>query len=169
MFRMALLTLLSCFYTCLTWSQACPPGIPSEGNPECLPPDNPDSPYYQGATQQQSSSQPQAVWADRWGAIAMADTGQAGTAEGQESKSQAEHAALNLCNARGGQNCEVRLTYHNQCAAVAQKEGGGETSFVGSPTLQKAQQLAMDQCNNRSGNGACKIVYSTCSMAQRIR
>jgi len=64
----------------------------------------------------------------------------------------------------GAKGCEINLTFHNQCAAAAL--GGGKLITAGSPTQEAAEKLAMGQCNK---SGACKIVYSKCSYAERIR
>jgi hypothetical protein len=162
------LALIGCIYAPLAWSQ-CAPGVPSAGNPGCIPPNQSNSPYYQGGADQQQAPQqapqPQAVWADRWGAIAMdRKTGQAGTVEGQASKSKAEETALSYCSRSGGQNCEVILSFHNQCAAVVL--GGGGWGYSGGPTPEVAQEVAIGRC----GHGdACKVVYSKCSYAERIQ
>ncbi|WP_425493790.1 DUF4189 domain-containing protein [Dyella silvatica] len=160
--------LLGCLYAPLAWSQ-CAPGVPSAGNPGCIPPDQSNSPYYQGGSAQQQAPQTapqvQAVWADRWGAIAVDyKTGQAGTIEGQTSKSKADQTALSDCAKNGSPNCEVILSFHNQCAAIAW--GAGKMGYSGGPTTDVAEQKAIDRC----GQGdACKIVYSKCSFAERVR
>jgi hypothetical protein len=46
----------------------------------------------------------------------------AGTVVGQASKSQPEEAALSNCTGSEGKNCEITLTYYNQCAVVAVDE-----------------------------------------------
>lgn len=158
------IVLLACLYTPIAWSQ-CSTGVDTGGG-GCVPPDAPGMPGYQGnANQQQQAPQPQAVWADRWGAIAVDNnTGQAGTIEGQESESKANQIALAYCRQNGSKNCQIILSFHNQCAAVAL--GGGGAGHAGSPTQQAAEQIAITEC----GHGdACKIVYSKCSYAERIR
>lgn len=103
----------------------CAPGIPEARNPECLPPDDSNSPYYQGNRNQPRNQpqQPKAVWADRWDAIAEDfHASRVGTVVGQTSKSLAEEAAMSSSAGNGGQHCEITLTYYNQCAAVAVDE-----------------------------------------------
>jgi hypothetical protein len=162
----ALLLLTCLFHVPQAWAQ-CAPGIPEAGNPECLPPDDTNSPYYQGDRNQQPAQpqQPRAVWADRWGAIVVDyKTGQAGTTVGQKSKQEANQIAMNSCSRNGSANCELVLSFHNQCAAVSM--GGGGFGYAGSPTKEKADALAINQC----GHGeACKIVYSDCSPPVQVR
>jgi len=82
----------------LAWSQ-CAPGIPSAGNPGCIPPNQPNSPYYQGDdAETQAQTQPAAVWADRWDAIAIdSDVGQAGVIANIPSKNEAMDIAVKTC------------------------------------------------------------------------
>jgi len=82
----------------LAWSQ-CAPGIPSAGNPGCIPPNQPNSPYYQGDdAETQAQTQPAAVWTDRWDAIAIdSDVGQAGVIANIPSKNEAMDIAVKTC------------------------------------------------------------------------
>lgn len=149
-------------------SAQCAAGIPSAGNPECLPPDDVNSPYYQGDGSQQpvQPQQPQAVWATRWGAVALdSATGAEGHTVGQISKSEAERKVLATCAEHGGENCRVLVSYYNQCAAVAQVQGGGKTTSARAPTSKKAEQMALANC----GQATCKIVYSACSPPVRVQ
>jgi hypothetical protein len=165
MIAIALITLL---YMPLAWSQCA--GMNLGGG--CVPPPcAPGSPLFcnqqQTQGQRQTAPQPKAVWADRWGAIAVDEnTGKAGTVEGQPSKSSANSVALEECAKNGGMSCSILLTFHNQCAAVAQHPGEGELSASGNPTKEGAEQDAIARCPE--GN-ACKIVYSKCSFAERVR
>ena len=157
---------LICFYA--TFAQAqCAPGVPSASNPGCIPQDRPGSPYFHGNPDQlwkQTDQQPY-KWADRWGAIATdAKTGDAGTVEGLPTKSAAEEEALARCGSTGAADCQIRLTFHNQCAAAAL--GDGFLGLAGAPSKDQAKQRAIANCGN---SGACKIVYSACSLPQRIQ
>ena len=149
-------------------SAQCAPGIPSAGNPECLPPDDANSPYYQGNGTQQPAppQQLRAIWATRWGAIAYdSATGAEGHIVGKINKSEAEQAVLSQCAEHGGNKCKVLVSYYNQCAAVAQVPGGGRITSARAPTAKKAEHMALDNC----GQGTCKIVYSACSPAVRVQ
>lgn len=146
----------------LAWSQ-CAPGIPSAGNPSCIPPNAPGSPYYQQGGQQ--APQPKVQWADRWGAIAIdSETGNAGTVTAYPSKSAAENAALNDCAKNGAKNCTLRKVYYNQCAAVAWGTGYNTTASAGSKEDAEANALA--SCKTAVSD--CKIVYSDCSYPERM-
>lgn len=85
----------------------CGAGIPSGGNPNCLPPDV----LYknQGISQPQITApaqQPIIIrqkWADRWGAMVLDDVNPVtGFSTGAESKSEALRLAKQDCLSRGG-------------------------------------------------------------------
>ena len=146
----------------------CAPGIPGAGNPECLPPDDANSPYYQGDRNRQPAEpqQPRAVWADRWGAIVIdGNTGQDGLVTDYPSKSKAVKAAMNACIANGGQQCKVEHVYANSCAAIA----WGDTYFGTSSDIAEAQAQAnaMQVCTAHTTG--CKIAYSACSLPVRVQ
>ncbi|WP_448098340.1 DUF4189 domain-containing protein [Luteibacter yeojuensis] len=107
-------------------SAQCAPGIPSAGNPGCVPTNQPNSPYYQESGPTQPPAQA-AVWADRWGAIAIDDnSGKGGTVSSAASKSNAESEAMQRCVDNGGIQCKLMITYRNQCVAASQKLTGGQ-------------------------------------------
>jgi hypothetical protein len=164
---LVLCALMSCLYASLAWSQ-CAPGVPSAGNPGCIPPNQQNSPYYQGsAVQQQPATQPKAVWADRWGAIVIdSQTGRGkGTAIGYASRESAIDAAMSECTSQGAPSCKLALSFHNQCAAVA---WGSTYHFTaGDPIQSEAESDALQHCNEATSN--CKIVYSACSLAERVK
>jgi hypothetical protein len=144
----------------------CAPGIPSAGNPGCIPPDQANSPYYQEQAPA-SSVQPKVEWEDRWGAVVLdSNNGRAGTIEGKPSKSTAVASAMELCAQNGGTNCELQFTFYNQCAAIAQGIGGGKLKWSTSPDKAEADARALQRCG---GKDACQIVYSQCSMPTRVR
>ncbi|WP_394372390.1 DUF4189 domain-containing protein [Ralstonia wenshanensis] len=141
----------------------CAPGIPSAGNPGCIPPDQQSSPYYQRGQQPVS---PPPVWADRWGAVVVDEqTGQAGLVTGRASRQDAIDAARHDCEKFGSSRCKLQLAYYNQCVAI----GWGQNRFSTSsaPTLQEAEADAMKGCNGITTG--CKIAYSACSLAERVR
>ncbi|MBB3227111.1 hypothetical protein FHW69_001712 [Luteibacter sp. Sphag1AF] len=155
-----ILIALVAMYAPVAWSQ-CAPGIPSAGNPGCIPPDQGNSPYYQDA----APSAPQPVWADRWGAVAVdLGTGQSGATSDQGSESQAKNEALSTCERNGGTKCEIVLWYFNQCAAIAEKPEGGGFSNAHADTVERAEQLALQACG-----GSCKVIYTKCSLPVRVR
>jgi hypothetical protein len=163
---LAKFALLGCLYAPFAWSQCS--GINVGG--ACVPPPcTPGSPLacnqqQPQQSQQQPVPQPRPVWADRWGAIAIdLQTGQAGTVEGKVSAAKANQAAMDYCTMHGSEHCQVILSFHNQCAAVAM---GPKMGVAGGPTQEAAERSAISQCNSES---ACKIVYSKCSYAERVR
>lgn len=159
------LTWMSCLYASMAWAQ-CAPGVPSAGNPGCIPPDQSNSPYYQENSNQQATPRQQAVWADRWGAIAIdSETGGAGTVAGRTSKADAVQAATSDCMKHGATHCKVELAYYNQCAAIAW--GSTQHGVAGDASESLAQSAAMKYC--RDGAADCKVVYSACSLPERIK
>lgn len=146
----------------LTYGQ-CAPGIPGAGNPGCIPPTQPNSPYYHTAEGAPIKAPPQ--WADRWAAVALdTDLGKAGTILDQSSKSDAESIALENCRNDGGVNCKILISYHNQCAAVAQHSAGGKVFASSAYPQEQAQNRAMAQC----GDSSCHLIYSECSLPQKL-
>ena len=142
--------------------QGCAPGFFPGGNqpggPTCIP-----IPGY-GTTNNTTDSSG-AVWANRWGAIAFGGD-VAGVSEGLPNRRKAKKAALEDCESGGGLNCKVVMTYFNQCAAVATGPGNG--SYGQAPSLKVAEDLAMKEWSARS-SGSCRVLYSACSMPERIR
>jgi Domain of unknown function (DUF4189) len=155
------LLLLGCLYTSSSWAQ-CAPGIPEAGNPDCIPPDQKDSPYYQG----NAPAHPSAAYADRWGAVAIdSDTGQAGTSVGKQSKSEAVDTAMADCKVHGSPNCRLRIAYYDQCVAVAWGKGFNSVSSAG--TIEVAAADSMKSCSARVDE--CKVVYKDCSLPERVK
>jgi hypothetical protein len=157
-----LILLATLLFTSVAWAQ-CATGVDTGG--QCIPPDalGPQGNSNQPRNQPQ---QPRAVWSDRWGAIAEDfDASKVGTAVEQESKSQAEEAALSNCARHGGVNCQITLNYYNQCAAVAVDEKN-RVVRTRAPTKEQAEHVAL----NGFGKGhITKIVYSACSLPVRIQ
>ena len=145
---------------------ACPPGtVPQQGMgwQGCAPaPGTAPSPS--------SRSQPQEVWADRWGAIAVdtIPTGSVGfsAVTGMKRKGQAEKSALKACRDKGGKQCEIMIAYHNQCAVLIWGDRTINTSGAASEEL--AKQRSLDKCNLANDTN-CEIFYSGCSLPQRIQ
>lgn len=114
----------------------------------------------------------------RWGAIAedkKPATGGSmatGVSVSQKSKRAAEAAAIDGCVRRGGSKCEIRLSYHDQCAAIADpspRSGGkaaGNSIVASAETLDEAQSLALKECASVNDGGACEVAYSACSMSE---
>jgi hypothetical protein len=162
---LGMFALVSVLFAPLAWSQCS--GVNTGGG--CVPPPcTPGSPLpcnqQQQAPQQAAPQQPQAVWADRWGAIVVGeDIADISTSSGRLSQSQAIDTTMAGCASHGAKNCKLELSYHNQCAAVAW--GTHQHGTAGAPTESLAQSDAMKYC----GEASCKIVYSGCSLAERVR
>ncbi|WP_413623777.1 DUF4189 domain-containing protein [Luteibacter sp. Lutesp34] len=145
----------------------CAPGIPSAGNPGCIPPNQPNSPYYNANDAAVAAPEPDWQWSDRWGAIAIDEgTAAAGTVEGQTSKSEATSEVLRQCESLGGTNCKVIMVFVNQCAAASQSQIDGRVFTVSRKTKQESEDGAIANCGGRN---SCKIVYSQCSPPVRVR
>jgi len=164
-FKIIAALLLCAGFGASAWAQ-CGGGIPSAGNPGCIPPDRSNSPYYQGGSGR-TPLPPAAVWADRWGAIAYSSkTGEWGSAENEQSKSRAEQAAMADCRARTPEGCGIILAYHNQCVGFA--GGSGGAGAASGPDLNNAIARSIEQCSTAHGS-QCKSIYSACSMPVRIQ
>ena len=140
----------------------CPPGlIPASGTDinSCVP--IPPGYYTQTAAPQP----PQ--WADRWLAVATDSIrGSLGTATGMPSRGNAERAAIADCQAKGGTQCKLDVSYGNGCAAMIVGDGGYNSN--GAATVDEAVQLGMKICAN-AGHANCHVYYSVCSLPQRIQ
>jgi hypothetical protein len=155
----ALLVLAGSVYVTAAHAQ-CATGVDTGGG-QCVPPE-----ALQDNGSQQHQVQPKAVWADRWGAIAIdSKTGGAGTVAGRASKAEAIAAAMGDCGSHGSQTCEVETAYSNQCAAIAWGSTAHDTAR--GPDKSNTEASAMEGCGKLTS--ACKIVYSDCSLPVRIK
>lgn len=141
-------------------------GIPAV-NGVCIPPDSPTSPLHSTYGQKsQSAMPPGGVWADRWGAVAAdGPSGILGATTGMASRRKAEKFALAQCRAKGGKSCEVDMAYRNQCIALV----AGENLYFVQPAIyeDEAARLGLKSCQKNDVN--CRVYYSACSMAERVR
>jgi hypothetical protein len=144
----------------------CAPGIPSAGNPGCIPPNQANSPYYQGQQDDVSPQQAAPQWAEGWGAIALDfGHGSHGTSAQSDTKSSAATAALSDCRRNGGTQCEVVITFVNQCAAISQPLGGGDISSATAATSDAAEQRSISRCGDAE---KCKVFVEECSAPVRV-
>ncbi|WP_430539351.1 DUF4189 domain-containing protein [Luteibacter jiangsuensis] len=155
----------SALATATAWGQ-CATGV-NTGGGNCVPPDASGMPGYNpGNGQPVGAPEPTPAWVDSWGAIAIDDaTGDAGTITDKYSKSEAEQAAMRDCGIRGAKACKVSLTFHNQCAAIAW--GSSAWGTASGAKEQQATEDAMRLCQNQTTE--CKVVYSACSVAHKVR
>ncbi|WP_160309489.1 DUF4189 domain-containing protein [Lysobacter capsici] len=145
----------------------CPAGIPSAGNPGCIPPDQSNSPYYQPGSNSPTTSSVR--WADRWGAIALDDRDNGiglGVAQMAGSERKAKRTALDDCRAKGGLSCKVILAYYNQCGVVVAGDSGLNSTSAAS--VDEAAKRGFEKCE-RDGFKGCKVYYSNCSFNERVR
>lgn len=145
-------------------ANACPPGTaPRQGVgwQGCAP-----VPGTAGSGQ--PSSAPKSRWATRWGAVAvdMAINGTGVSAvSGMTRERQASSSALQACKRKGGTQCEVRLTYYDQCVAVVTGDRGFTTNSAA--TVEEATQIGIEKCN-RQGDTNCRLHFSDCSLPEKI-
>ncbi|MEG0193947.1 MAG: DUF4189 domain-containing protein [Stenotrophomonas sp.] len=121
---------------------------------------------------------PSGEWETRWGAVAEDGGSQpgapmaTGAVVGEKSKRAAETVALQRCERRGGRKCHVRMTYYNQCAAIADfvfsgaAQGPAKSTAVSAKTVDEAKAAALEECSSINGGGKCEIAYSACSMSE---
>ncbi|WP_081907545.1 MULTISPECIES: DUF4189 domain-containing protein [Luteibacter] len=167
MTSLRLFAILMIAYSPLSFGQ-CAPGIPGAGNPGCVPPSAPGSPYGQpGETGAVAPPAPPAIWEDRWGAIAIDRmNGAAGGDIDGTSKSEAVKVATQRCVESGGSSdhCTIVVSFVNQCAAVAQEPG---SSVISSATAADATE-ATARVLNRCGRSHCSVLYNVCTYAVRV-
>ncbi|WP_239687053.1 DUF4189 domain-containing protein [Xanthomonas nasturtii] len=150
------LCIFSFFILCpsLNAQTRCPIGT-QMGSMQCIP----DTPDMRG--QQAPPPRPTGEWIKTWGAIARSNsTGEAGSAVGKFSESEAQQAATEQCALGGAKDCEVRLSYQNQCAALV---SSNSQSFYHSSVSKKAAIKSASKSCEASDTGSCKVIYSECS------
>lgn len=110
---------------------------------------------------------PAVRWANRWGAVADDGAGAFGASANESSKKKAQKAAIADCKKNGGAQCNVYMTYSNQCIAHATSDVSSNTARA--PDEASARQDSLAGCA-KSGNGrACRIHYTASSLAVRVR
>ena len=122
--------------------------------------------YYSDSNNIPKSAESPAHWIATWGAIAAdAASASLGTVVGMSSEQEAQRAALAQCRAKGGEKCEVDLTYYNQCAVMVL--GDKTYATASAQTIERATQLGMKTCS--AENAKCRVYYSDCSLARRTQ
>lgn len=148
---------------------ACPPGqyqIGGQGAVACAP-----IPQENSVQQQPAAPRPTGEWIKTWGAIAMGTVDSVphyGVPVGKNSKSEAESDALARCSKQGAVDCNIILSYFNQCAAIAEpRTQAGEILGVviaaGRASIEQASAAAQESCDNKNVKNKCKVVFKTCS------
>lgn len=148
----------------------CPPGqypIGGQGAGGCAP-------ISAGGTGGAALSVPTGKWETRWGAVVEDSTNLAtGASVSRKSKREATAAAMEECKKQGGNNCKLRVAYHNQCVAIAdptpesrrgRPELQAKSTDTAAGTVEIAKERAMGRCE--AYGHQCGIVYSACSMSE---
>jgi serine/threonine-protein kinase len=104
---------------------------------------------------------PLAAAEDQFGAIAFSpETGSVGWSYNQQSRRQAERAAMGNC--RGyADDCRIATYFRNACGAVAQSPDGGWGADWG-VDRREAERNAIDACYNE-GNSGCRVIRWACT------
>lgn len=130
----------------------CPMGAQA-GSIQCIPDDAP-------AGGGSAAPRPTGYWVKTWGAIAKSPTtGEAGNALGKYSETEAREVAVRVCGEGGSKDCEVRLTFYNQCATVVTSDS--ETFYQSAVSEERAISLATKSC--KESGGQCKVLWSACT------
>lgn len=146
----------------------CPPGSYPIGESGCAP-------IPAGGSSADPAQGPVATgkWETRWGAISEDPASLVtGVSVSMKSKRLAIAAATAECKRLGGKKCQTRLSYFNQCAAIADADaqslarGAGGSVAAHAETEEEAKRLAMEKCSSAMGGQTCVIAYSACSMSE---
>jgi hypothetical protein len=156
------LVLIGVFYAGAVNSEGgCPPGfypVGGQGVQGCAP--------IPRAGVEVGGARPTGRWIKTWGAIAVGGVdgkGDVGIAIGKRSKRSAVEEAMDRCSEEGADDCEVVLTYKNQCAAIATASNGVSRSIFGrSRSIERASENAINLCRS-GGSGECEIIHVNCS------
>jgi hypothetical protein len=147
-----------------TFAQNCPLGIP-QGTPSCVSLDQIDyitDPPFKTI-----------YWKKSWGAISSSpDSPVIGTSTGRFSRRSAVKEAIEKCKSEGAKSCEVKFTYRNQCAVIAQPTNESDSmniTYQGGPNIGDASRLALASCSKTNNGKKCEIFYSNCTAPVLIR
>ncbi len=151
----------------------CPPGqfpVGGQGVEGCAP-----IPGAGGGDGGPSAPVPTGEWETRWGAV-VEDASSANLATGpavsKRSKRDAIAAARLECEKAGGRSCKTRITYYNQCVAIADPteqsrlRGGTQNAVYAAQDVEGARALALSNCEAAGSGQECTIVYSACSVSE---
>ncbi|QWP75105.1 DUF4189 domain-containing protein [Lysobacter sp. K5869] len=106
-------------------------------------------------------------WASRWGAIAMDNaSGKTAIVGSMSSQKKAEKAAVAQCKSKGGGDCQVKISYANQCGVLAW--GNNRMVTANGTSLEEASEKGLNQCRQEAGT-ECEIFFSDCSLPVRIQ
>src|SRR5260221_12553164 len=84
-------------------------------------------------------------------AIALGQCDRVGYAYGYGSQGAAKAEALSQCASNGDKTCEVIVTVHSGCGAVAVSANCGSRGWAYAPTRSRAERLAVRECVQHGG------------------
>lgn len=150
--RLRFAGLALCFVALPGFAQ-CQAGIPSEGNPHCIPPE-----IYQG----QRVAEPQAPKTKRrWAALAIGESA-TGSVIGQvvdvASERHALRAAAADCKRQGGAQCKS-VAFSETCAAIAWATD--RYAIESAANRDRAAASALAACEGIGGED-CRVFHSLC-------
>ncbi|WP_353949491.1 DUF4189 domain-containing protein [Xanthomonas indica] len=149
LFSAVFLFLLTLSGSCFAQTR-CPGGVQA-GSAQCLPDED------------SAPARPTGEWIKTWGAIVMSDAGQEGwSSVGKFSKDDAVQDALDKCHAVGVSDCSVKMTYFNQCVAIANPAKGVGSSIIAAKDEREAGELASEACSKRTGS-QCFVKFTECT------
>jgi hypothetical protein len=103
----------------------------------------------------------QTVCSDQYGALAYSrSTGAYGYAYDHDSEARAKRAALNNCGRRAP-DCQVVITFIDQCGALAETPKREVSSGLGK-TRKEAEDRSVEACRAAGGKD-CSVAAWTCS------
>lgn len=165
--RLVLISLLFLTSFAVHAEGRCPPGQYPVGDQNaggCAP--------IPGATQP-SNSAPAGEWETRWGAIVEDPQNlSTGASVSKRTRREAISAATDECRRVGGNKCQLRIAYYNQCVAIADPAAdsrgrvGGESIAYSAVSVQAAKSGALKRCESAGGGQRCTLVYSACSESE---
>lgn len=121
---------------------------------------------YENQQQNEQAPRPAGEWLETWGAIASGTNGSGyGVAKDALSEREAQEKAVYQCVKGGGEGCESRFTYHNQCVAIAQpvKEGGSFDGQAAAVSIERASKNAIESCEKVNNKMTCAVIYADCT------
>ncbi|WP_460831854.1 DUF4189 domain-containing protein [Lysobacter humi (ex Lee et al. 2017)] len=142
------------------FAQQCPTGL--AGQPNCLPPDHPSSPYRRSV----QPLRPSAQWESRYAAVAMGKAASGFTAVGPlASQRKAEKDAVRGCRARGGDDCKLVFSFGNQCGVIVW--GRTVRTLATAATVAEAAEKARRECSADTQD--CEVFFADCVEPVRVR
>ena len=116
-----------------------------------------------------ASSAPVVRWRDNWGAIALNPDANLGAANNEPTRLDAIDTAMRNCASTGVDNCVLSKVYVNACGAVAWgRRNGGHAAWATDRTIEDAEAVALETCQEQVKGDVCELIHSDCSHAIRV-